>query len=174
MATITAIKTVGVTSITEIVAAGRNFGYDNVTCNWFSDIIDDSLRNGFSVEDYTELFSKANKETLQAMLSSVFRSEDFIDEFAGKIGIPSAQLVEELTKTAIDKHLYIEIPSVQVSIEQLNTLAEEELISLYHVERVKSIDVEFVQKYHEHLDMRSLLRLSEKPEVRTVVENILA
>ena len=174
MATITAIKTVGIKSINEIVAAGRNFGFDNITCSWFSDIIEDSVQHDFTVEAYTEVFEKANDETLRAMLTAAFRNNSFLELFSNKAGIPLQQLIEELTNKTIEKKLFIEIPSLDVSIEQLNTLAEHELISLYHVERVKSIDVAFVQKYHEHLDMRSLLRVSEKNDVREEVQKILA
>lgn len=173
MATITAIKTVGIKSINEVVAAGRNFGFDNITCSWFFDIIEDSVQHDFTVEAYTEVFEKANDETLRAMLTAAFRSNTFLEMFANKAGISVQQLVEELTNKTIEKKLFIEIPSLDVSIEQLNTLAEQELISLYHIERVKSIDVAFVQKYHEHLDMRRLLRVSEKSDVREEVQKIL-
>lgn len=173
MATINAIKTVRINSINELVAAGRNFGFDNITCNWFSDIIEDSVQNGFTVEAYTEVFQNANDETLRTMLTAVFRNENFIKQFSDKAGIPVPQLIEELTNKTIEKKLFIEVPSLDVSIEQLNTLAEHELISLYHVERVKSIDVAFVQKYHEQLDMRSLLRVSSKSDVRNEVQKIL-
>ncbi len=107
------------------------------------------------------------------MLTAVFRNENFIKQFSDKAGIPVPQLIEELTNKTIEKKLFIEVPSLDVSIEQLNTLAEQELISLYHVERVKSIDVAFVQKYHEQLDMRSLLHVSSKSDVRNEVQKIL-
>ena len=174
MATITAIKTVGINSINEIVAAGRNFGFENITCSWFADIIENSVEHGFTVEAYTELFQNANDETLRGLLIAAFRSPTFLEQFSNKAGISVPQLIEELTNKTIEKKLFIEIPSLDVSIEQLNTLAEQELISLYHVERVKSIDVAFVQKYHAQLDMRSLLRVSEKTDVREEVQKILA
>lgn len=173
MATITAIKTVDINSINDIISAGRNFGFENITYTLFSEIIEDSVRNGFTVETYTEIFQNANDETLSALFSAIFRNDTFIRQFSEKSGIPVHQLIEELTNKTIEKKLFIKVPSLDVSIEQLNMLAEQELISLYHVESVKSIDVAFVQKYHEDLDMHSLLRVSSKSDVRNEVQKIL-
>lgn len=174
MATITAIKTVGISSINEILAAGRNFGFENIICPWFYDIIENSVKNDFTIEEYTELFQNANDETLRGMFTAVFNNHKFLEHFSKKAGISVQQLIEELTNKTIEKKLFIVTPSIDVSIEQLNTLAENELISLYHVERVKSIDVAFVQKYHEQLDMHNLLRVSENSDVRKEVQKILA
>lgn len=173
MATIPAIKTVGINSIIEIVAAGRNFGYDNVTCSEFRDIIIESIKNGFSTDSYTEILEKGNNETVKSLIYTAVRHNEFLNLFSEKTGIPTTQLIEELNNIVLTKKLYIEVPSLDTSIEQLNSLAEAELISLFHVEHVKSIDVDFVKKYHSMLDMRNLLRVSKNDEVTKEVAKIL-
>lgn len=174
MATIPAFKSFSINSINAIVAAGRNFGFENISCNDIYELIEDSVQNDFTIESYTEIFQNATDELLKDLFYYIFRDEEFIKQYAKKTDSTVQQVIQELTNIVIEKNLYIQIPSLDVSLEQLNTLAEKKLISLYHIERVKSIDVEFVQKYHEKLDIRTLLNVTKNKDVRNKVLEILS
>lgn len=173
MTTLQVLERARTTSIAEVIEAIENFGADNVTLKFASDVLYTSNKTGFSdYESYIKLASVANKETLQTVFDVLISYQEYAQVLSQRIGVSLEDFYERLLTMGAEKDVFFDNIPMTTSLSTLNVLAEKKLVRMYYVERTKSIDLDFVRKYESELDMGNLYHCSENTEVLNYIDSL--
>lgn len=172
MSTITATKYVSIASITELLDAIKTYGKDRVSTENMYSLLCHSNSNNIDTSEWYELIEIANDEMVSSTITELFSNNNIRERFTSAFGITDADLVSRLINVALERNLRLGRLPECTSIEQLNALAERDLAPLYFVEVVQSIDVDFVRKYADKLDLGGLRHHTQKEDVRELAQEL--
>ena len=174
MSTIKATKIVnGIGDISQLLALMKEFGTNNVSCYNTWELVDYTDHHHIDTEVWDEVFDIANKDTLNDLLQRILGYGAAASIFARAYNITEEEFASKLIDLAIANETFLTRVPDFTPINKLNELAEKKLVALYYVERVKSIDVDFVSKYYEQIDLRSLHSLTTNNDVKNMVYTLM-
>jgi len=171
------VESTSTSSLDEIIAAIETYGADNVELLYGSDIVYTSFNHGFEdAQKYVKLVDIAGSKVLHTIFNAFIinrlNNDEYIVLLSNKLGVSSDDLMNKIMDIAIEKSVILEYLPENTSKEHLNSLAEKNLIRLFYVENVQSIDLDFVKKYSDDLDLGSILHHSNDPEVIKYLEEM--
>lgn len=172
MTTIKATKYVTMDEISEVIDAIKTYGKENVNLSDPYEILCSAIQKTINSNEWYELFSIANNKFLGSLISEVFTNDNYTQAFANAFELSTEEFVNKLTELVIERDIELSRVSPLTSIEHLNKLAETDLINLYYVEHVQSIDLEFVKKYVDSLDISAVRRNNKKTDVREFIDEL--
>lgn len=174
MSTIKSTKKVNLYDIKSLLSLMKEYGPENVKCHNTYDFVHYSIEHNvhIDVEVWEEVFAIAHKETLNDLLGRIIGNSKFNSFFAQSYNMTPAQFASKLIDLAIKNGIFLHRVSEHTPIDKLKELAERNLVSLYFVENVNSIDVDFVSKYHQELDLGSLYNRTTNTDVRDFIYNL--
>lgn len=171
MTTLKVLELSRTSSITEVIEAIDKYGAENVTLHCVSDVLYESSKIYFSdYESYIKLSSIGNKETITSLFNELVSNPDNAEGIANAAGVSIVDFYERMLTIGIEKDVYFEnIPTI-TPLHILNALAEKNLLRMFHIERTYSIDLDFVRKYADDLDLRNLQNYTKNNEIHAYID----
>lgn len=172
MSTIKATKYFDVNTIADLLEAIEKFGKEQVNTDYVHHFIRRAVNDGINPTQWQQLILTANDSIVSSAITSLFSSDEFMHKFVIAFNTTEADLTSELINIAIQRNLSLGRLPAHTTLEQLNALAEKDLAPLYFVETVEALDVEFVRKYAEHLDLSAVAHRTKDREVHDLAEEL--
>jgi hypothetical protein len=171
MTTLKVLERSRTSSITEVIEAIDQYGQDNVTLKFSGDVLYQSSKINFSdYESYIKLASVGNKETITSLFNELVSQQDYAVGIAKAAGVSIADFFERMLMIGVEKDVYFDNIPTFTPLHILNALAEKNLIRLYYIERTESIDLDFVRKYADQMDLGNLHHHTDNDEVRNFID----
>lgn len=171
MSTITATKHVSIDTLSELLNAIKTYGKDNVSADNMYELFRASINNINTAEWY-ELIEIGSDDLVASTISELFAHNHFRTPFVNAFGVTEEEFTSRLINIALDRDIHLSRVPPCTTLEQINALAERDLVSLYFVEHVESIDLDFVRKYADGLDLGAVARHSNKQDVREFAQEL--
>lgn len=173
--TMTALKVIErsrTSSINEVIEAIDQYGQDNVTLKFAGDVLYQSSKNNFTdYESYIKLASVGNKETVTDLFNVIISQQDYAVAIAKAAGVSIDDFFERMLMIGVEKEVYFDNIPTSTPLHILNALVEKDLVRLYYIERTESIDLDFVRKYADHMDLGNLHHHTNNDEVRDFIDS---
>jgi len=171
MTTLKVLERSRTSSITEVIEAIDQYGAENVTLRFTGDVLYQSSKGNFSdYESYIKLASVGNNETITSLFNELVSQQDYAVAIAKAAGVSIADFFERMLMIGVEKDVYFDNIPTFTPLHILNALAEKNLIRLYYIERTESIDLDFVRKYADQMDLGNLQHHTDNDEVRNFID----
>ncbi|SOK58783.1 hypothetical protein [Yersinia phage fHe-Yen9-04] len=165
MSKVNAVHKERVETLAELISAIDTYGTENVTIRSVGDL-NAVFNSDSTINDlYNILLPKLNDFSAKELFSNIISTNTIITRHKDVLGISKNKLLDNLFYMIIERRIMIHNLPNNTSLKHLNLLADHELVNLYNIENIKSIDLEFVQKYGNKMDLKRLNRCTNKPEV---------
>lgn len=162
MSTITTYKQEYDVSLDDLINAINEHGSEKVTVvGYYGNNLIKSQTDAYR---FMELLPTLNDESIVELIQRIVRTRKH-QSLSSFLNINEEQLMDKFSTIIIDRGLKLSCVHDDTSIRTLNLLAENNAVDLYLIEDATNIDIDFVKKYHNELD---IFRLQE----RTIVDEI--
>ncbi|QXO11667.1 hypothetical protein pEaSNUABM19_00556 [Erwinia phage pEa_SNUABM_19] len=170
MTTIIVTRNTNIGSINELIELINKHGSENVTIKSMYNLLSSS---NCSAQELYNLLQVLNSESAGVLINNILDDNRLYNKVLENSEFTETQINEHLYDIAVAKKAHIQNVRTSTTIEQLNKLAEANIAPLYYVEVLPVIDLPFIQKYGEQMDLLGVVRNSRNPAVVAFAQNLL-